>query len=837
MMDDYVTSPLEIFMVGNMNVKKLRIRREILAIKESNASHTDKVQPWSNSFPISSARRGGHYYNVAAHSIKGAAWFYSSCQEELSLSTRVVQAPAAFGGNHGTILVHLRNRYTLVNTLQRNIEIVPCDHSYGHSIRGKKLFLRADGNYTPFHINDLDMVRIRPVEYGWSWSGPFSLRSNSEELIMRLRHKFGGQAIIVTVEYKKNLPAPGCTIIFRQTEYPPFRLENESLRAFNFYQYVNPLNAIRSKLPLLFRNIPKWDSRDFLLPYQKVPFAWYNPEKRNQLLVIEMRDIDNNMNIVELGRFRLDKIIPGTELNLHVPGLVIEVLADGPTRVLRIIDATLPKVKEKSLSISRMREISFLCRAKFKKGAGISIVDWQPQELCYLRFNEISLETNSVGIIQNNSIKVKSIVFDNQLWITPYPVLLQMGTRIDLMEGLGVDNKKLKRTKDAIDFQLQRTLHDPDDGIGQTTLYKVNLSMQPLVLKVDGYLIRHLLVMSREVSTFLYQNRGGKSKKEYKDEILFAALGLQSDSQIEQLKNGSIFNSFSFSSFDKSLPNFQISLMESHAFELNFVKMDDSMHSMLTFDNLEDNDILEVSVAEADTLSAAPRKLYLEELLISPIKVDLSYSGLLSEYLALPISFEGAPIFLRPYAMRHAYGTLSEFLRDAKLHYINWKRLMDLVVNLFLNPLFMLPATWRTIKQMNSSYFQLISDRAALNSEKLKRAEMNLKPITPMYLSSAPKALHPLLALPYNLFWGSFRLSLQPPSAFLWIISGITSRLSQLLTVSQQHLDPINLIRSRPPRLFVSKEGKVSFTFFLVDFCLIRIFYNVMYFYKTGFAC
>ena len=149
----------------------------------------------------------------------------------------------------------------------------------------------------------------------------------------------------------------------------------------------------------------------------------------------------------------------------------------------------------------------------------------------------------------------------------------------------------------------------------------------------------------------------------------------------------------------------------------------------------------------------------------------------------------------------------------------------------------MLPATWRTIKQMNSSYFQLISDRAALNSEKLKRAEMNLKPITPMYLSSAPKALHPLLALPYNLFWGSFRLSLQPPSAFLWIISGITSRLSQLLTVSQQHLDPINLTRSRPPRLFVSQEGKVSFTFFLFDFCLIHIFYNVMYFYKTGFAC
>ena len=813
--DGHFLSPVEILMIGNKSAGQLRVRKAVWLESSMKLNSNERRQPWSNPFRLTSNHTGGKYHDVSAHSIRGVPWISSiNFETELTLSTHIIKAPILFGGNHGTTIVHISNRYTLINTLSREIEVIPYAALSTHSICKNIVKLSCDCNGKSFHFNDNGKICFRPVEYGWLWSGPFSLKRKQNELIMRLKHRWDDETMIVTVEFKKNLPAPGLTVIFRETDYPPFRLENETLQPLKVYQRQNFFQNVENKFPLPFisrNNIDMHNPHDFLLPYQKSAFAWDETETMDSQLVFELADLDSLLTDTHLGTFKLDKLLPGSTVPLRSPDFHLEVSTDGPTRVLRIIDSTIPtpsqtikETKNDSISFSNR---SFLCNVSLTHGVGFSIVNWQPQELCYFRLNNIIFVSKIANGIEDITLKIESIIIDNQKWITSYPVFLRMGPRYDI----GVADSKSVKDIYAATIRLTR-VHSHSGSL--SIFRKIKFSVEPIVIKVDGNLIRDLLAMLREITTISHANE--EETLSFKDEVLVQSLGFGTLSRYQTLVNrhDTLFNNFVFANSNSDdYFRSRVSLMETHLEEL--AVLDKTIQVSTSYDDLLsiENQFSNIHTTTPENVPHAPRKIYLEELFISPIKIDLSFTGLISDYLALPISFEGAPIFLRPFTMNHSDGTLSEYLHNVKLHYINLRRLMDLVVNLFLNPLFMIPASWRTMKQINSSYFQHISGRSEKNCERFEKIAANLKPTSiPADFSFSSKVFFFLRTFPSRLFSDIVRLTLQPPMITLRLVSNLTAGISSLLANTHRYLEPSDLIRSRPPRLFATQDGKVSVT-------------------------
>uniref|UniRef100_A0A7S2KB32 Vacuolar protein sorting-associated protein 13 VPS13 adaptor binding domain-containing protein n=1 Tax=Leptocylindrus danicus TaxID=163516 RepID=A0A7S2KB32_9STRA len=806
---------VDISMIGEKLARKLRVRKSVHYASQQGyvvgtvRSDRGERLPWSNAFSIHSRNA-----DVTIYPSKAIMWHSSEESQEkefeLSFCSRAILAPTRFGGKHGTMLVHIANRYSLVNALGREFEIVQCNASDGDAIYGSPVRVSADEEPYAFHFDDKNTVRFRPVEYGWAWSGAFRLKTKQREITLRLQHNLTRATIIVTIEYRKNSPAPGYTVVFRLTEYPPFRLENHTLRPLRFYQF----QSFKRKMRPFGKHPQRNQEGDFLLPYHTVAFAWDEPIETVRSIAMEIADLDQIMSDPVLGNFHLDSLVPGNDVILNSMNFVMEVVADGPTRVLRIIDSSLPKQTtndrpaEALSATSRASALSHSIQIKLKQGIGISFVNWQPQELCYLNFEDILFERKvATNGTENVQLDVKSIIFDNQLWVTPYPVFLRMGPRDDILN----EKPARKKEKNAFSLSICRELDYQGSHEGLTLLRKVDVSMEPLVFHIDGNLIRHLLLMLKETSAF-----GARNKDEHisNREELFASLGIKHEAQrSNEHHDPFLHGSFSISTGDKE--NIYVtSVMATRWIQSNITSSERIVENSPSYQDLARLDDLEKEAASSRNLADAPHKIYLEKLVISPIKVDLSFTGLISDFLALPISFEGAPLFLRPYSMNHYYGTIDDYLQVVKSHYINIGRVMDLVVNLFLNPLFMIPATWRTLKQINSSYFSSVSKQSRQNGDWLLKiwSELAISPrITDPKLSTRALAVKTrvwMKYLPACIFREALGIFVRPTVGFLHAFSSSTSILSNLLSVGQRNLGAFDLVRSRPPQLFANQEGK-----------------------------
>ena len=212
--------------------------------------------------------------------------------------------------------------------------------------------------------------------------------------------------IIATIEFhaQKNSANPNL-IVFRVEHRPPFRLENHTMYPLHFGQSAGT--------GLLLSDDAVFDS--MLLPYQTENFAWDEPEMRRRVLIVKATgsaEMPIPLDFL-LGRFLLDRIAPGTDVRLESTKFKGEVVADGPTRVLRISDASIPKLSSfadnEGNYFQKKPESTYgtstLVVLKLSHGFGISLVDWQPQELVYARLDDIQVE-RKVDIQNKESLTV-----------------------------------------------------------------------------------------------------------------------------------------------------------------------------------------------------------------------------------------------------------------------------------------------------------------------------------------------------------------------------------------------------------------------------------------------
>lgn len=801
---------VDIIMHGYSKSRRLKVCN---VSKEHKQANLMSRQRWSNAFSTEVVGSVSRYHDVTIR--KETSLFvspFSGNDVELSLSARVVNAPTGLGGDFGTTLVHISNRYQLVNCLDRELEVAPFTSfsstffsKFRSQRKNQSLIIPADSQ-AALHFNDSDPIRIRPIEYGWSWSGLFHIRSKKQnELTMRLRNRLTDSTIIVTIHFHSNAPAPGQTIIFRLTKYPPYRIENHSTIPLKLFQHESQRKGLIRAIPVVmlsltspfFTSSPTHTCEDYLLPYQVISYAWDDAEGHEHTLVIQVADLDEGSSDPILGRFVLDSLIPGSAIHLSTvkrKKLLLEVSSDGPTRVFKIVDTSVPRAV---LQMNNLFVTSSALKISFKYGIGISVIDWQPQELCHLFFNGLVLTRMLSSGSDDVTVSVDSIVFDNQIWATPYPVLLRIGPRIDLMNSSSIarinnacaqsmPNRRSLDSKSAVYISFSK-LRSREKKIEDLVIFrKASISVAPISLNLDGVLVRRVVRMVFEA--FNLQKEQEASRKNTASGILVDCLKMDKYSYIK-------------SSYPTATSLSSISC---------------NVHTFVADDHSQGGQRKKDIYGDSSALSKQmPLKMYLEDLQISPLNVLFSFTGQISEFLNLPLAFEGAPLFFRPYSMRHAYGTVNDFCRELALHYINWRRLMDLVLNIFLNPVFMIPASWRTMRQIYSSYFQRLANSTKARHHWLSVASQRVKKtpestrLFPTFKFVCSNTLH--------LFASFFA---QPFLGMLGIFESTASHFASIVGVDEGNLLLEDSIRCRPPRLFASQEGKVSLFTTLSALCL-----------------
>ncbi|KAF4141110.1 Vacuolar-sorting-associated 13 protein C-terminal [Phytophthora infestans] len=354
-------------------------------------------------------------------------------------------------------------------------------------------------------------IRCRFAEYGWSWSGAVPL-VESGEYAVRMRHESTRESKLVRVTLK--LDSSCICVYFREerTSAPPYRVENYSLETLRTHQH----RVRRSEI---------------LLPHHSLDYAWDEPTEE-RLLVVDMLPsaAGDNSRPLRIGSFDLDKIQRYSDALGGTLG--IEISTDGPTRVLRFTDTRLrgekaapanTQVSNDQSAKTEATESSALqllqrfvtaptIQAALRlQGVGLSIVDSVPKELVYMSVSGIALEVLVSEVERNNNgasiagsaaslsrleretqprilaccLEVNDVQVDNQLQVTPYPVLLRFSNpsgRSRIVNGQTVNIPVL---------QVGLVKHDEYAGIEFIRHFSV--SVLPVHIRVDGALLYQIL--------------------------------------------------------------------------------------------------------------------------------------------------------------------------------------------------------------------------------------------------------------------------------------------------------------------------------------------------------
>lgn len=771
--------PFRVLMIGDAEAAHLNIRRRMT--RETGVR--ESVSPWSDPIPLTLERTS--YYNISVpppprlmspgEKILGS----TDVQEAFSLHTRIVLAPRVLGGIHGTKLVHVVCRYTVINELGREIEIC------GSTGNRLPISVVADGHARPFHFDDLGTLQFRPKEFGWLWSGRFSIRKNRQEVILRLKHKLKESSLIVSIEFHTQKLNGTCLIVFRLATHAPYRIENHTM------------------LPLQYRQIPTMTQRAFattydslkntvILPFHNAEFAWDEPDygKRSvSINIADFGDLVKNYGCRLLGTFKIDNIAPGVVLDLLLPNLIGTIVADGPTRVLQVMEQSTPKMPSQEHDATRGlqkvtnngADFSVVVSAQFTHGLGLSIVDWQPQELMYIRFNDISLKRNYDACQETVDFSVGNIIIDNQLWVTPYPVLLRMGS---------TSHKKRNKRSKALVLSWCRTFPSKSSYGDFTFLKSITLTTQPSIVSVDGTLAGAMIEMARRVKDI--------GKKVRTDRVLHRDQHLRLTLGISNTVDGN--KTYETGTTKHSIINDLSAAMDNIASTAMAAKFNSLTRHP---DQIDNSRWMETSTEEQmPAFPSKPRhKVYIERLRISMAAAEVSWSGFLPVSSTFPrfmrpaLTFEGLPLLVRSYAVSHTFGSFQDHLQNLKAHFLSFWRILDLIVGVSAKPTFLIRATVFTCMESISATSQNVATTLRSAQKLLDNYSYQL-------------AQHEESQAMYGLYRMTMYSTCNVCSSIFGGFSTISSACSSLLRYdAKRHSARSKLIRSRNPRLFANIGG------------------------------
>lgn len=159
------TRSFDVMMVGDQSTTRLTVRKRVE--RKTRNSLRRLASPWSDPIPLQSEGRSQHDITVLAPKSEKNENVSSADDlrgfDRFMLQSNVVSAPERFGGLVGTKLIHIVNRYSILNETGRDFEIAS-DFS-----NATVVLVRATGIPHPFHFDDSRPLRMRFKEFGWTW--------------------------------------------------------------------------------------------------------------------------------------------------------------------------------------------------------------------------------------------------------------------------------------------------------------------------------------------------------------------------------------------------------------------------------------------------------------------------------------------------------------------------------------------------------------------------------------------------------------------------------------------------------------------------------------------
>ncbi|OQS04828.1 vacuolar protein sorting-associated protein [Thraustotheca clavata] len=365
-----------------------------------------------------------------------------------------------YGLSHGqgfyerTQILTLMPRFLLVNSLEVWALDILVDETSGASVCLEKQ------SEMPWHCPPTaQTLRIRFSSSGWVWSGAFSLNATGDQTL-RLRNIQTRTSYLLRVSIK--LEGPQYRIVFRSsTNAPPYRIENFSLETIRIHQSRVRISEI-------------------LLPHQTLEYTWDEPLKP-RLLIVDLlpSQADDNSRPIRIGLFSMEEL----QSSFPTKVLSVQVLADGPTRVLRLTDLLTqsPVVASKPSVVKEEGLLQYvpLPKATVKvrlQSIGISVVDATPVELLYMYLENVQL--GALSSTKNEQLAmqltVETMQLDNQMRTTRYPVLLQC---TDVSPSMQITIVR-ETTYTSIEF-----------------LRYVGIHVSPMRWRIDGSLLNALATM------------------------------------------------------------------------------------------------------------------------------------------------------------------------------------------------------------------------------------------------------------------------------------------------------------------------------------------------------
>ena len=300
-----------------------------------------------------------------------------------------------------TSIVTLSPRYVFVNRAGMDL-----------SLRQKKKkgeqnrILLKDGEQKNFDwpsVSREKLLQVRPQEQAesWRWSPSMSLEVVGSNQI-KIRGKAGknGEKKRLRVRVD-NIGAT--TIVFfleLQKEIVDYRVVNNTEFALSVGQVgVNDRDTVKAGASVDF----SWD--DILQQTKKVSVSVL-PTGVDQIFTVDKLQVCDSITFKD---------------GDGAHELLVEVKADGPTKILQFVTAG-QEMKHDNVETEERKVIAELVLAL--NSVGVSVVDEKPQELIFASMKDIQLHVTLSNMDQSVEVLVGAMQVDNQLFLSPFPVLL-----------------------------------------------------------------------------------------------------------------------------------------------------------------------------------------------------------------------------------------------------------------------------------------------------------------------------------------------------------------------------------------------------------------------------
>ncbi|XP_043726204.1 uncharacterized protein LOC122672780 isoform X2 [Telopea speciosissima] len=288
---------------------------------------------------------------------------------------------------------------------------------------------------------NIELLKLR-VE-GYKWSTPFSIGSEGV-MCVSMKNDTGSDCMYVRVEVRSGTKRSHYEVVFRPALLSsPYRIENRSMFLPIRFQQVDGTN----------------DSWLCLLPNSAASFFWEDLG-RQRLLEVMVDGADPSKS----EKYNIDEVADHQPINVSegpISALHITVLKEEKINVVKISDwmpenglsAVMPRRSPSFLSHMPDNDLQYqqshsVADCEFHvivelAELGLSIIDHTPEEILYLSVQNLHL-SHSTGLgsgISRFKLKMHAIQVDNQLPLTPMPVILRpqkVGEQIDYILKLSL---------------------------------------------------------------------------------------------------------------------------------------------------------------------------------------------------------------------------------------------------------------------------------------------------------------------------------------------------------------------------------------------------------------